>query len=39
MVGADAMHRLLVGWLEHLGHRTALAPEPAATAAAPPGGS
>jgi hypothetical protein len=21
VVGADAMHRLLVGWLEHLGHR------------------
>lgn len=21
LVGADAMHRLLVGWLEHLGHR------------------
>ena len=36
VVGADAMHRLLVGWLEHLGHRTALtadnaeAPAPAA---------
>jgi hypothetical protein len=21
VVGADAMHRVLVGWLEHLGHR------------------
>jgi hypothetical protein len=21
LVGADAVHRLLVGWLEHLGHR------------------
>lgn len=34
VVGADAMHRLLVGWLEHLGHRTALAPVAAASAAA-----
>ncbi|HEY7718830.1 MAG TPA: alkaline phosphatase family protein [Pedococcus sp.] len=24
VVGADAMHRLLVGWLEHLGHRRTL---------------
>ena len=24
VVGADAMHRLLVGWLEQLGHRTEL---------------
>ncbi|HYJ67676.1 MAG TPA: phage holin family protein [Nocardioidaceae bacterium] len=24
IVGADAMHRVLVGWLEHLGHRTSL---------------
>ena len=34
VVGADAMHRLLVGWLEHLGHRTDLAPVAAATTAA-----
>lgn len=24
IVGADALHRVLVGWLEHLGHRSAL---------------
>ena len=29
VVGADALHRVLVGWLERLGHRTALAPEAA----------
>lgn len=27
VVGADALHQVLVGWLERLGHRTALAPE------------
>ena len=26
VVGADALHRVLVGWLEHLGHRGHLAP-------------
>ena len=26
VVGADALHRVLVGWLEQLGHRTDLAP-------------
>jgi hypothetical protein len=24
IVGADALHRVLVGWLEHLGHRAEL---------------
>jgi len=28
VVGADALHRVLVGWLEQLGHREALAREP-----------
>jgi hypothetical protein len=28
VVGADAIHRVLVGWLEQLGHRTALRREP-----------
>ncbi len=28
VVGADALHRVLVGWLEQCGHRTALATEP-----------
>ena len=37
VVGADAMHRLLVGWLEHLGHRSSLAP--VAAGAAPSGGA
>jgi hypothetical protein len=27
VVGADALHRVLVGWLEQLGHRTELARE------------
>ena len=29
VVGADALHRVLVGWLERLGHRTALTTEDA----------
>jgi hypothetical protein len=29
VVGADALHRVLVGWLERLGHRADLAAEPA----------
>ena len=26
VVGADALHQVLVGWLEQLGHRTDLPP-------------
>lgn len=29
VVGADALHRVLVGWLEQFGHRTELAPDEA----------
>jgi hypothetical protein len=33
LVGADAVHRLLVGWLEHLGHRRQVpAPKPGSAA-------
>ncbi|MFC4786508.1 phage holin family protein [Nocardioides sp. MAHUQ-72] len=34
VVGADAMHRLLVGWLEHLGHRGSLGARETSTAPA-----